>query len=272
VGFPNRSEDCREMEMKGTDTKLNILVAEHDELNRILLCEILEKYGCTYKVAGKGRTVVDLFLEEHFDLILLDLHMLVMDGFETVRALREVENEGFGHTPIAILSANVLMSETEKAFAEEMDYHLMKPYQPKEIYQLLDKLKADAETPEPDAKGRADHLSRVEMDQVFEKMDCDALFVETLLEKFKDSSAELLEKIREAIRENDCEALVEYTNALKGEFHIFNAAVPVRIAEALERVSRTGCVPDSAQDVVAKLEEDVREIIEGYTEFLNKER
>jgi len=110
------------------------------------------------------------------------------------------------------------------------------------------------------------------MYQVFEKMDCDAPFFETLLEKFKDSSAELLDKIREAIRENDCEALVEYTHALKGEFHIFNAAVPVRIAEALERVSRTGCVPDSAQTVVAKLEEDVWEIIEGYTEFLGEQR
>jgi CheY-like chemotaxis protein/HPt (histidine-containing phosphotransfer) domain-containing protein len=290
VEFTKRSVGYREMEIKDTDRKLNILIAEDDELNRILLCEILGKYGCTYKAADNGRTAVDLFLEEHFDLILLDMHMPVMDGFEAARAVREIENESFGHTPIAVLSASALMDDKEKDFSREMDYHLMKPYYPKEIYKLLDQLAAKtgvapgrtantAGSPETTeskvnlrSTWRPDHLSSVEMHIVFEKMDCDAQFFESLLEKFKDSSAELLDKIRDSISAQNCEALIKYIHALKGELHIFNAAVPVRIAEALERVSRTGIIPDSAETVAAKLEEDVREIIESYTAFIRREK
>lgn len=115
------------------------------------------------------------------------------------------------------------------------------------------------------------HLTKGEMCRTFEKMDYDSDFFAALLEKFRASSTELLAGIRKSISEKNCEALIQYTHALKGEFHIFNAAVPVRIAEALETAVKTGCIPEGAETVTAKLEEDIRDIIDSYTEFLNNE-
>lgn len=115
-----------------------------------------------------------------------------------------------------------------------------------------------------------DHLSMEEMRRVFEKMDGDAQFLASLLEKFKESSDELLTRIRACIAEHDFENLGDFSHALKGEFHMFNAAVPIRITEALERVCRTGCIPQNAGEVAAKLEEEVQHVILTYTLFLEQ--
>jgi len=84
---------------------LRILVAEDNELNVALLQELLRRRGHQAQFAGDGRTALDLALLGTFDLMLLDLHMPELDGFEVVRAVREREERTDRHLPIIALTA-----------------------------------------------------------------------------------------------------------------------------------------------------------------------
>jgi len=89
-------------------------------------------------VAGNGNETLTAFQNEEFDLILMDLQMPEMDGFEATAAIRVKENGCGNHIPIVALTAHAMKGDREKCIAGGMDGYLTKPIRPQELDELLE--------------------------------------------------------------------------------------------------------------------------------------
>ena len=110
---------------------LHILVAEDNEFNAQLLEQLLVRRGHRVRLASNGREALALAEEGGFDLLLLDVHMPELDGFQVVQAIRERERTTGGHLPVIALTARSRKEDRERCLAAGMDDFLTKPIRPR---------------------------------------------------------------------------------------------------------------------------------------------
>ena len=115
-----------------------VLLAEDNAVNRMLAVRLLEKRGHTVVTASHGREAVDAFRCQRFDLILMDIQMPEMDGFEAAAAIREIEKDAGSYTPIIALTAHALAGDRERCIAGGMDGYTTKPIRAELLYQEMD--------------------------------------------------------------------------------------------------------------------------------------
>src|SRR5882762_4017859 len=128
---------------------LRVLVAEDNLVNQRLVTRLLEKRGHFVVVAGNGREALVALKKESFDLVLMDVQMPVMDGFEATAAIRKREGGKGIRVPVVALTAHAMKGDREKCLAGGMDGYLTKPIRPQQLDELLEKyLARRAETAE----------------------------------------------------------------------------------------------------------------------------
>lgn len=112
-----------------------ILLAEDNEVNQIVLIGLLENSGVDLTIASDGGEVLSLIEQESFDLVLMDVHMPVMDGYGVARRIRQVHTAR--DLPIIALSANFMPEDIERAHESGMQDYLTKPIDVKSFYRKL---------------------------------------------------------------------------------------------------------------------------------------
>lgn len=119
-----------------------ILVAEDNMLNREIACEILKMAGFEVEEAENGKEALEKFAASesgHYDLILMDVQMPVMNGYEATRAIRALQNPDAGTIPIVAMTANAFAEDVQDAKAAGMTEHLAKPIEFKRLNEVLQK-------------------------------------------------------------------------------------------------------------------------------------
>ncbi|WP_166727652.1 ATP-binding protein [Mucilaginibacter gilvus] len=122
---------------------LNILIAEDNPINSLLLVKLLTKWNATSVVATNGQDAVDKLLAGSFDAILMDLHMPIMDGYQATTAIRALADPVKARITIIALTASVSHNINGKINLAGMNDYLSKPFQPASLYQKLAPLNAD---------------------------------------------------------------------------------------------------------------------------------
>jgi signal transduction histidine kinase/CheY-like chemotaxis protein len=134
---------------------LKILVAEDNPVNQKLALRILEKRGHKVTLAGNGREAVVALEAEAFDLVLMDIQMPEMDGFEATAAIREKERGTGRHQRIVAMTAHAMKGDEQRCLDAGMDGYLAKPIRGEELYALLER-SGESQTPAGDRQsGRA---------------------------------------------------------------------------------------------------------------------
>jgi PAS domain S-box-containing protein len=120
---------------------LRILLVEDNLVNRALATAILKKWGHSVVQAADGREALQMIGAETFDLILMDLQMPELDGFEVTRRIRALEQAGgVRRTPIAALTAHAMPGDRERCLACGMDDYISKPLRIPELIALLERI------------------------------------------------------------------------------------------------------------------------------------
>jgi CheY-like chemotaxis protein/HPt (histidine-containing phosphotransfer) domain-containing protein len=115
-----------------------VLVAEDHELNQLYLRRFLPSIGIThFTVVDNGRAAVDAAMTGEFDIILMDCHMPVLNGYDATQAIRMQEQSSFNHIPIIAMTANALIGEREKCLRAGMDEYLSKPINKNQFIAVL---------------------------------------------------------------------------------------------------------------------------------------
>ncbi len=116
---------------------IRVLVAEDNEINTLVLKKMLKKWHVDYTLTKHGKELLDVYNDKDFDIILMDLQMPVLDGYQTTAVIRSLQNERKASIPIVALSAFSQDEIKEKTKAFKMDGYMTKPFNPKELYKLL---------------------------------------------------------------------------------------------------------------------------------------
>jgi PAS domain S-box-containing protein len=121
---PEPTAGCNEC---AEGAKLRVLVAEDNPVNQMLVVRLLEKQGHSVFVAGTGRGALEALGEHELDVVLMDVQMPDMDGFEATAAIREREKGTTKHRPIIAMTAYAMRGDHERCLAAGMDGYISKP-------------------------------------------------------------------------------------------------------------------------------------------------
>ncbi|MCQ8874237.1 MULTISPECIES: response regulator [unclassified Mesorhizobium] len=109
---------------------IDILIAEDNDVNQLVFGQILNGLGLSYRIAGNGRTAVEMYRALRPKLILMDVSMPEMNGYEATRAIRAMEVSTGAHIPIIGVTAHALKGDRDKCIDSGMDDYLPKPVSP----------------------------------------------------------------------------------------------------------------------------------------------
>jgi CheY-like chemotaxis protein len=116
---------------------LHVLVAENSPVNQRVALLVLEKEGHSVVIVSNGADALNAVTRESFDLILMDVQMPVMNGYEAARAIRMQEQRMGRHTPIVALTAHAMKGDRERCVEAGMDDYTSKPIQAHDLYEVL---------------------------------------------------------------------------------------------------------------------------------------
>jgi CheY-like chemotaxis protein len=182
---------------------LHILVAEDNELSAQVLEQTLLRQGHRVQLANNGREVLSQVERGGFDLLLLDVHMPELDGFQVVRAIREREATIGGHLPIIAMTARSRKEDRERCLAAGMDDFHAKPIRPADLLAAIDRvLRAQSSRRE----GTQDLL---DAPALLAACGGDAGLLRKMCDTFRARIPEHLAGLREALRDRDAPRLRE---------------------------------------------------------------
>lgn len=116
--------------------ELKILLVEDNDINRLYAKSILKQWNCAIDIAENGLVAIEKIKNNFYDVVLMDVQMPVMDGYEATRAIR-LMNSQMRHTPIIALTANATKTDIEKCLSSGMNDYLAKPFTPHDLYKKI---------------------------------------------------------------------------------------------------------------------------------------
>ncbi|WP_421896584.1 PAS domain S-box protein [Marinoscillum sp.] len=120
-----------------SNTGIKLLVAEDHKTNREILAKFLDRWGFKYDFAVNGLEALQMAGKKDYSMILMDIQMPIMDGFEATREIRKLNNAHLKAIPIYALTASVLLGVQEKALSAGMNGYISKPFDPDELYSKI---------------------------------------------------------------------------------------------------------------------------------------
>jgi signal transduction histidine kinase/CheY-like chemotaxis protein len=216
-----------------------LLVADDNPVNRKITLQLLEGRGHTVVAVENGREALSAFTQGSFDLALLDLEMPEMNGYETAAALRERERVAGGHIPLIALTAHALEGERQECLAAGMDGYVSKPVRAAELFKAVE---SAAATARPGAAPTAEQPREKPFDEPALRalVGGKTQLLQELLEIFLADSPKLIEQMREALAQNNSEALRQAAHAFRGSVSTFAARPAVEAARKLETLAQDG--------------------------------
>ena len=140
-GGPDRPHVVTRHSLRESRRKLRILLAEDNKVNQLVAARLLGKRGHTVVIAGNGREALAALDEPGsggFDLILMDVQMPDMDGFEATGIIRAREKSSGAHLPIIAMTAHAMKGDEERCLAAGMDGYVSKPIQVEQLFATID--------------------------------------------------------------------------------------------------------------------------------------
>jgi CheY-like chemotaxis protein len=143
--------------MQGCDT-LRVLVADDHATNRRVVELIMAMAGAELVSVENGLEAVEAFQSQHFDVVLMDMQMPVMDGLTAIREIRAYEaSQGMARTPIIALTANAMAEHMKASMAAGADRHIAKPISPADLLDGVSELLDERDAAEPANRRRVTH-------------------------------------------------------------------------------------------------------------------
>ncbi|MEX2213305.1 MAG: response regulator [Phycisphaeraceae bacterium] len=247
-------------------TPLHILLAEDGVVNQKVATKLLERRGHSVLIANNGREAVDALERETFDVVLMDVQMPVMDGFEATAEIRRREAEGKAKTRIIAMTAHAMKGDRERCLDAGMDDYVSKPIRPDALYAAVERFQESPSVP-PVAAAPATVADEVfNRGEALEQMGNDAKIARELVSIFNAECPALLAAVREAIPRADAPALAKAAHTLKGSVGVFGASPTWNAALRLEEVGRSGDLA-GATAALQSLEKEIDRLLPALDQF-----
>ncbi len=253
---------------------LHILLAEDQPVNQLLAVRMLKKRGHSVVVANNGRIALETLPRETFDLVLMDVQMPEMDGFETTRTIRLQEKDTGKHLPIIAMTAYAIKGDRERCLAAGCDEYLAKPIDSRSLYALVERLGDAAAAPQnrntaaaPTAIKPVTNSADWNRVAALARVDGDEGFLRELTELFMESCPVLVAQLRFALKQRDTDAISRAAHSLKGNAAAVGAIAVHDLAVLLEEKARALDLA-GAEQVLAETQRRIDAVLEIFKRFL----
>jgi CheY-like chemotaxis protein len=210
------------------------LIADDEAINRIVLGERLSQLGHVHIAVNNGRDALDALNDSAWDALLIDCHMPVMDGFETVATIRRNEAGGARRTWVVAVTASAIDGEREACLSAGMDDFLLKPIQAAQLVEVIARIPArDATSGPPVDQARLDGLAG-STSRSGENL------LARMVKLFTETGPELLDEMERALREDNFVSAVAAVHKLAGGCSYFGAEILYSRCMEFERLGRAG--------------------------------
>jgi len=233
----------------------DILLVEDNEINQQVAIELLERAGMKVDVAENGQIAVEKVNDKRYDIVLMDLQMPVMDGFEASHAIRA--DHTFDPLPIIAMTANAMSGDRERCLDAGMQDHVAKPIDPPTLYRALVEWitpreglgeydPTERKTTEDHSEYALPEFSGLDKQEGLARLGGNAKLYRDLVFRFAKEQSNTLDSIAELIQESDLETAERLAHTLKGVAGSLGAKEIQGKAAALEKYLNSQDV-DAAQ-------------------------
>ncbi len=233
-----------------------ILVVEDNPTNQQIATEMLEGLGANVTVSDNGQQALQRVDEEQFDLVLMDIQMPVMDGIESTKQIRLLE-QGQG-LPIVAMTANAMQEDYERSIAAGMDDHLNKPIQPEQLFSTLSHWIAPGRHLQqmPVQQINAPCIEGLDTEGGLARLNGNMDLYHKLLRQFSNEQSDVLYQIRRLLGQERTDAAADQIHTLAGLCGNLGADKLFQLARELEvqlRKAPEKNLSSSLQEIEAEL-------------------
>ncbi len=255
-----------------------ILLAEDGLVNQKVALGFLTKWGHQTLVANNGKEAVDLWQREPFDVILMDMQMPEMNGYDATVAIRSEERGTGRRIPIIAMTAEAMKGDREHCLEAGMDDYISKPFDPNSLYRVIAAVPAqacaaagvpatEAASPPTDVPMKEADPSQdnrvIDWEVARKNTGDDTAMIEDLVQIFLAEYTRMLAEIRQAIATSDAVLLRRAAHTLKGSAAIFGAQPVFEAALRLEMMGRDNDFSLTAQEL-DRLESRTSRLVEAF--------
>jgi signal transduction histidine kinase/DNA-binding response OmpR family regulator len=237
---------------------LRILLAEDNPVNQMVAVRLLEKMGHTVMVVANGRDAVLMSEEQEFGLVLIDVQMPEMDGFEATRVIREKEGATHKHIPIIAMTAHAMKGDRERCLAAGMDGYIAKPIRPAELFAEIERFTRRPE-PTPPKSPSPSGDDCIDWQAAWANLEGDRNLLSELALLFLDDLPQQIEALHRALDNRQNHDLERLAHRLKGSVGNFAAKPAFEAAFHLEKIARQGDFKQAPQALGA-LEHEIQRL------------
>ncbi len=253
---------------------LRILLVEDLPANQKVAKAILEKRGHQVVVVPNGRLAVDLVQgnNEKIDVVLMDIQMPVMDGYQATTAIRRISDSAISQIPIIAMTAHAMQGDREACLSAGMDAYIAKPLDAKN---LVDLVEAIPTRPDSISGGREtsrsqedsgetlseeqDHFELLDLEGSLNRLGGDQDLFREFVEIFREDAPGLLKSLVQSVKANDAGELERSAHALKGLISNFGAIRCVEVAQQIENAGKEKKI-QSAEPILKPFQELYRRL------------
>ncbi len=241
--------------------EVQVLLAEDYPTNQMVAMGHLDRAGYQVDLAENGQQAVEAFKRKQYDLILMDIQMPVMDGYEATKAIRDVEisRKVSGNVPIIATTAHAIKGYREKCHKAGMDDYITKPLRRKEFLAMVDKWIGSNLIKEIQSSDRRDFRieenASMNFEKAVEEFEGDKEFLTEVLEGFMENVRTQIETLHHAISDGDTEVVRKEAHSIKGGASNLTADKLSVIAHELENIGKSGIL-EKGINALGRLEKE----------------
>ena len=245
---------------------LKVLVAEDTPANQKVVLAILRKRGHNVTLANNGREVIDKLDTESFDVVLMDVQMPTVDGYQATAAIREIKDSPVSQIPIIAMTAHAMKGDAEKCFEVGMNDYISKPIDSKRLVQLVEQwgaselceprlVESNDEEPSPDRPRQA--LGKVaDFEAALARLDGNRQLLMDMIDFFREDVPKLMKAIEAGLSSGDAARIRRAAHSIKGLAAGFDAERVSGRALEIEHLAA-----DDQLDEIPRRLRDLRELI-----------
>jgi len=254
---------------------IQILLAEDYPTNQKVAMMHLKKAGYNVDLAENGQQALAACKRKQYDLVLMDIQMPVMDGYDATKKIRELEARlrdeagtigasRLNRIPIIAMTAHAMQGFKEKCLEIGMDDYISKPIRQQELFKMVDKWAMASDSSRRGAEFNKDDANQevcrmdnapVNFKKAMDEFECSGEFLDNLLEGFIRNVKEQIVAMRKAIAEGDADKLMQEAHSIKGGAANLTADDLSGVAYELEKIGRSGTVAGGL-DTLKRLEKE----------------
>ncbi len=216
TSLPKASNAMTSKELQG----MRVLLVEDNDINRLYAKSILQQWHCSVDVAENGLVAIEKVKYNAYDVVLMDVQMPVMDGYEATRAIRLL-NSRMQEVPIVALTANATKTDIERCLASGMNDYLPKPFTPDDLYgKIFKDLRVRMQKNGLANKAVATSKNSFDLGYLRSISDNNQEFLQEMIQTFVQTIPPVLEQMKESLAKENWSRLSKLAHQIKPSFSL----------------------------------------------------